>query len=100
MHVFNSNLIFLDFKIHRTEENGGDLIFPTFEELEASYAKQDIHPGDLKQKVEEEINKLLKPIQEIFSQTSLKELTANAYPKEVKTSQYQILFSNIYICKH
>lgn len=86
MHVYWNNLNLLDFIIHRTKENGGDLIFSNYEELEASYAKAIIHPGDLKQKVEEEINKLLKPIQEIFSQASLRELTANAYPKEVKAS--------------
>lgn len=78
-------LLFSEFIINRTEVNGGNMIFSNFEELEAAYAKQDVHPGDLKQKVEADINQLLKVIQHIFSQISLTELTANAYPKNNKS---------------
>ncbi|XP_077299218.1 tyrosyl-tRNA synthetase [Arctopsyche grandis] len=83
-HVLFPLLKGKQFIINRTEANGGNMLFSNFEELETAYAKQDVHPGDLKQKVEADINELLKVIQEIFSQTSLKELTANAYPKENK----------------
>ncbi|XP_028157508.1 tyrosine--tRNA ligase, cytoplasmic [Ostrinia furnacalis] len=73
------------FKITRAPEFGGDVNFNNFEDLEAAFAKQDIHPGDLKASVEAAINKLLAPIQEIFKEPKLQELTKKAYPPPTKT---------------
>lgn len=72
------------FKILRAPEHGGNVEFTTFEDLEIAFAKQDIHPGDLKASVEQAINKLLAPIQEIFKDPKLQELTKKAYPPTSK----------------
>lgn len=72
------------FRINRSPEHGGIASFSTFEDLEASFAKLEIHPGDLKISVEEVINKLLAPIQEIFKDPKLQELTKKAYPPPTK----------------
>ena len=40
------------------QSNGGDIAFSVFEELVASFAKEEIHPGDIKFVVEKYINRL------------------------------------------
>ncbi|KAG6441622.1 tyrosine--tRNA ligase, cytoplasmic [Manduca sexta] len=72
------------FIIHRAPEHGGDSHFTNFEDLEAAFGKQDIHPGDLKASVEAAINKLLAPVQDIFKDPKLQELTKKAYPPPTK----------------
>lgn len=72
------------FKITRAPEYGGNVEYTKFEDLESAYAKQEIHPGDLKASVELAINKLLGPIQEIFKQPKLQELAKKAYPPPAK----------------
>lgn len=72
------------FKINRSAEHGGDIEFTNFEDLESAFAKQDIHPGDLKMSVEAAINKLLEPIQNIFKDPKLQELARKAYPSATK----------------
>lgn len=37
-----------EFKISRSPENGGEVVFKTRSELEASFADESLHPGDLK----------------------------------------------------
>ncbi|XP_026759697.2 tyrosine--tRNA ligase, cytoplasmic-like [Galleria mellonella] len=73
------------FKITRVPDHGGDIEFSNFDDLEDDFAKQNIHPGDLKSSVEQAINKLLGPIQEIFKDPELQELCENAYPASFKT---------------
>lgn len=73
------------FVIKRAEEHGGNVEYSNFNELEAAFAKQEIHPGDLKASVELVINKLLGPIQEIFKDPKLQELTKKAYPPPSKS---------------
>ncbi|XP_069360400.1 tyrosine--tRNA ligase, cytoplasmic [Maniola hyperantus] len=68
------------FLICRAEEYGGNVEYTNFEDLETAFAKEEIHPGDLKTSVELVINKLLAPIQEIFKDPKLQELTKKAYP--------------------
>lgn len=65
---------------------GGDVFFSKYEDLEASFAKQDIHPGDLKNAVEIYINKLLDPIRKEFENSKLKTLANKAYPPPKKQS--------------
>lgn len=72
------------FKVSRAAENGGTVEYSNFEDVEAAFAKQEIHPGDLKASVEQEINRLLAPIQDIFKEVKLQELTKKAYPSPTK----------------
>lgn len=68
------------FTVSRKEENGGNITYKTYDELESSFAKEELHPGDLKASVEEYINKLLAPIRTKFESPELKELALKAYP--------------------
>jgi len=72
------------FTINRAPENGGDASYSTFEELEESFGKNEIHPGDLKASVEKYLNGLLDPIRKIFEDPKLKKLAADSYPPPVK----------------
>ncbi|CAL7933388.1 unnamed protein product [Xylocopa violacea] len=71
------------FNILRTAEFGGDVSFVKYEDLENAFAKEEIHPGDLKNAVEVYINKLLEPIRKEFEADSkLKSLASKAYPPQ------------------
>ncbi|XP_015607250.1 tyrosine--tRNA ligase, cytoplasmic [Cephus cinctus] len=71
--------------IPRKDEFGGDAQFVKYEDLETAFAKQEIHPGDLKAAVEIYINKLLDPIRKEFSaDPKLKKLSSEAYPPPQK----------------
>lgn len=72
------------FTISRPEQHGGDAIFETFDDLEQSFAKEEIHPGDLKSAVEKYLNGLLDPVRKIFESPELKKLSLAAYPPPVK----------------
>lgn len=72
------------FIVTRKEEFGGNVTYKTYEELEECFAKQDLHPGDLKLSVEGYINKLLEPIRAKFETPELKELANKAYPPPVQ----------------
>lgn len=73
------------FKVERSEEFGGNVEYKKFEELEEAFAKEEIHPGDLKQSVVNYINRLLGPIREIFQKDKkLQELVKTAYPDPSK----------------
>jgi len=73
-----------DFVIRRKEEFGGDMIFKTYQELEDAFAKEDVHPGDLKNAVGGYLNELLEPIRQEFDTPENKNLTMQAYPPPVK----------------
>ena len=55
------------FVIERKPEHGGNVEFGTYEELEASYAKGEVHPMDLKAAVAKELIALLAPVREHFA---------------------------------
>ncbi|XP_034947749.1 tyrosine--tRNA ligase, cytoplasmic [Chelonus insularis] len=80
--------------VPRPAEFGGDIYFEKYEDLEASFAKEEIHPGDLKAAVEYYINRLLDPIRKEFeSDSNLKSLSNKAYPppgKEKKQNKQNI----------
>uniref|UniRef100_A0A646QC87 Tyrosine--tRNA ligase n=1 Tax=Hemiscolopendra marginata TaxID=943146 RepID=A0A646QC87_9MYRI len=76
-------------EIKRKEENGGNKLYTDYQSLEDDYAKQNLHPGDLKGSVENYLNCLLKPIQEIFQQPKLKLLSQQAYPSSKTKAQSQ-----------
>lgn len=72
------------FTVSRKEEFGGNTTYKKFEELEEAFAKQEIHPGDLKASVEGYLNQLLDPIRKEFESPELQKLTSDAYPVEKK----------------
>lgn len=74
--------------IKRSEEFGGDISFDKYEDLEAAFAKEVIHPGDLKGAVEIYVNRLLDPIRKEFeADPKLKVLNTKAYPPPHKEKQ-------------
>ncbi|GAO49002.1 hypothetical protein G7K_3163-t1 [Saitoella complicata NRRL Y-17804] len=71
------------FYINRPEQYGGPISFRTYEALEEAYASQSLTPMDLKSGVTDEINKLLKPIQEFYvADKEWQEIAERAYPVE------------------
>lgn len=60
------------FVVKRKPENGGDITYNTYQELETSFANQELHPGDFKLAVEAYINKLLEPIRQELTTPELK----------------------------
>jgi len=79
------------FVIDRPEQHGGNIEFTTYEALEEAFAKEEVHPGDLKSAVEKYLNQLLEPVRKKFETPELKKLTAAAYPppSKVKPGQKQ-----------
>ncbi|KAL7676745.1 hypothetical protein ACOME3_002994 [Neoechinorhynchus agilis] len=74
------------FRVKRTKEFGGDVVYESYNELESAYETQQLHPGDLKKAVTEYINRLLKPIRETFENSELSELKVKAYEVEDSTA--------------
>jgi len=72
------------FTINRPDQHGGDVHFSNFEDLEQSFGKEEIHPGDLKSAVEKYLNRLLDPVRKIFEAPALKKLNLDAYPPPAK----------------
>lgn len=83
------------FTVNRNPENGGDIKFDNFEKLEQAFAKQEIHPADLKAAVEIQINKLLAPIIKDFEKPELKKLAEQAYPQPGKQKNSNQTSSNV-----
>lgn len=59
------------FVVSRKPENGGDATYVTYQSLEDSFAKQELHPADFKTAVENYINRLLEPIRADFKTPEL-----------------------------
>jgi len=72
------------FTINRPEQHGGDISFETYELLEESFGKEEVHPGDLKSAVEKYLNRLLDPVRKVFESPELKKLSLEAYPPPAK----------------
>lgn len=73
------------FIISRKEQYGGDQIFKDFSDLEESFKKEEVHPGDLKAAVLNYLNRLLDPIRESWANSpDLQQLAKDAYPEPVK----------------
>lgn len=79
------------FVIPRDQANGGNITYDNYESLEKSFAKEELHPGDLKAGVEIYINKLLDPIRKKFEQPELKELSQKAYPTSGKSKFFRTM---------
>ena len=54
------------FVIERPEKWGGNKEYTDYEALKASFAAEEIHPGDLKTAVANSLNRLLEPIRKKF----------------------------------
>lgn len=78
------------FSVFRKEEFGGDVTFLKYEDLEKSFAAEELHPGDLKAATEVYINKLLDPIRSVFEMPEFKELSTRAYPPPAKPGKGQL----------
>jgi tyrosyl-tRNA synthetase len=70
--------------IERKEEWGGNLEYTSYEDLEAAFKDESLHPGDLKGGIEKLLNALLAPIRTDFEKPELVKLIAEAYPAPVK----------------
>ncbi len=55
-------------KLHitRKAENGGDVLYERYEELEADFVALKLHPSDLKRAVAQFLNEAIKPVREHF----------------------------------
>jgi tyrosyl-tRNA synthetase len=72
------------FKIERPEKFGGDLDFGSCSELEASYAKGDIHPLDLKKATAKYIDELVDPVRKHFERNNNAKELLEFVKKETK----------------
>lgn len=71
------------FSVPRKPDFGGDIHFKTYQELEDAYAKEELHPGDLKNGVTEALVALLTPIKEMFeADPEWKEVERLGYPDQ------------------
>jgi len=68
-----------DFVVDRPDEYGGDIVFESYEELEADYVDGDLHPADLKPAAGDAISDVIDPVRERL--TARPELLARAYPE-------------------
>ncbi|KAB2632743.1 tyrosine--tRNA ligase [Pyrus ussuriensis x Pyrus communis] len=58
-NVVDGNPCMEYFVVERTEKNGGNKTFKTFEELAADYESGELHPADLKSALSKALNKIL-----------------------------------------
>merc|ERR1712212_1143537 len=65
-------------------EHGGNASYAAYADLEAAFAADQVHPGDLKSAVERYLNRLLDPVRRAFDTPELQKLTARAYPPPEK----------------
>jgi len=77
------------FVVERPEQHGGKIEFHTYQALEEAFAKEEVHPGDLKGAVEKYLNQLLDPVRKKFESPELQKLTAAAYPPPAKVKPGQ-----------
>ncbi|CAL9028883.1 unnamed protein product [Prunus brigantina] len=57
---------FSEFIVERSEKNGGNKTFKSFEELAADYESGELHPADLKSALSKALNKILEPVRAHF----------------------------------
>ncbi|ESR33485.1 hypothetical protein CICLE_v10005105mg [Citrus x clementina] len=58
------------FVVERSEANGGNKTFESYEELVADYEEGNLHPGDLKPSLSKAINKILQPVRNHFNKNA------------------------------
>ncbi|SDJ21287.1 tyrosyl-tRNA synthetase [Halovenus aranensis] len=67
------------FVIERPDEYGGDLVYEDYQQLEADFESEELHPADLKNATGEYISDVIDPVRERL--TDRPELLAEAYPE-------------------
>jgi len=67
------------FVVERPEKYGGDLIYDSYDELEADFLAEELHPQDLKNAAGEYISDVIDPIRTRLNDQP--ELLAEAYPE-------------------
>lgn len=68
------------FVVERPEQYGGDLIYESYDELEADFVSEELHPQDLKNAAAGYISEAIDPIRERFEKRPA--LLAEAYPEK------------------
>ncbi len=68
-----------NFVVERPEKYGGDLIYESYDELEADFVSEELHPADLKPAAATYISEVIDPVRERL--TAQPELLADAYPE-------------------
>jgi tyrosyl-tRNA synthetase len=63
-----------EMEIERPKKFGGDIILPSYAELEKLYSRGQLHPMDLKNAVALYINKFIEPVREHFASGKAKKL--------------------------
>ncbi|GBG68948.1 hypothetical protein CBR_g3647 [Chara braunii] len=58
---------FKKFEVHRSEANGGPIVFHDVEEFMEAYKAGQLHPGDLKPALAKAINIILQPVRDHFT---------------------------------
>ncbi|CCM01858.1 uncharacterized protein FIBRA_03929 [Fibroporia radiculosa] len=73
------------FSVCRKEQYGGPLHYQTYEQLESDFAEKKLHPGDLKNAVQDAIIQLLEPIRKTFEESEEWQKEEKlAYPTDTK----------------
>lgn len=68
------------FVVERPEQYGGDLVYETYDDLEADFVSEELHPADLKSAAGEYIAEIIEPVRERL--TADPDLLADAYPEQ------------------
>jgi len=68
------------FVVERPEEYGGDLVYETYEDLEADFVSEELHPADFKSAAGEYISEVIDPIRERLADQP--DLLEEAYPEK------------------
>jgi tyrosyl-tRNA synthetase len=68
-----------EFVVERPEEYGGDLVYGSYDELEADFLDEELHPADLKPAAAEAVSEVIAPVREELADEE--ELLAEAYPE-------------------
>ncbi|MDG5774952.1 tyrosine--tRNA ligase [Haloarculaceae archaeon H-GB2-1] len=68
-----------EFVVDRPEEYGGDLVYESYEELEADFVSEELHPADLKGAAATYISEVIDPIRQRLNDDP--DLLRNAYPE-------------------
>jgi len=68
-----------DFVIKRQQKYGGDITIKTYQEIEALYKTNNLHPMDFKVAVSDAISEILKPIRDKFTEKDISNILQRAY---------------------
>lgn len=69
------------FEVSRSEENGGNVKYESYESLEKEYLSGALHPGDLKPALAKAINTILQPVRDHFKNNA----QAKALLKQIRS---------------